>query len=215
VNLYVNELYPCILGESLQAGLPAALVRLAGCNLDCCYCDTRHASQEPGREMAADAVCREVLSMDLPRVLITGGEPLLQKEGLAALCHELAAEGIEILVETNGTLPVSDAPPDAMLVVDVKTPGAKARVPFAESNLALLSPEDQLKFVLTGEADYRWALRFLAAHRVPVPPGNVLLSPAWGSLAPQTLAQWILHDRLPYRFHMQMHKVVWGERRGT
>jgi len=229
----------------LATGLPAVLVRLSGCNLDCNYCDSQYARQEAGLEVEAADLVREIRRLEIPRVLLTGGEPLLQKEGVAELarllCQRtsngtseppnilrqrpkdaasepacvLAQKSAEVLIETNGTLPIADAPRDATLVVDVKTPGAVVRTPFLDANLPALSPRDQLKFVLTDRADYRFALSFLTSHTIPIAPGNVLFSPAWGRLSPAVLAEWMLEDRVPYRFHLQVHKAVWGERRGV
>ncbi len=215
----VNECYACVLGESLGGGLPTFLIRLSGCNLDCRYCDTRYARTEPGSLRSVDLLREDSRAARLGRVLLTGGEPMLQHQAAIALCEGLLDDGIEVHLETNGTLPLGRLPSEVIKVVDVKTPGAlgipaHGATPFLESNLPLLGPADQLKLVLTSPEDYRWAVAFLEARSpLPIPPGNVLFSPAWGLLRPVDLADWMLADRLPYRFHLQLHKVVWGEKR--
>jgi len=211
----VNELYPCLLGESLDAGLAGILVRLSRCNLDCSYCDTVHARFEVGEQLSVDEVARRISHLAFDRVLISGGEPLLQKEAVVKLSQLLLKEGKEVMLETNGTLSLSGVPDEVVRVVDVKTPGAEAEVPFQEENIGLMTPRDQLKFVICDWIDYEWATTFLSSLSLPFPPSNVLFSPAGGKLKAEKLADWMLHDRSPYRFHIQVHKAVWGERRGV
>lgn len=211
----LNEMYPCLLGESLDVGLAAALVRLSGCNLDCSYCDTQHARTEAGETLAIETVVDRVERLGLSRVLITGGEPLLQKEAVVELSRLLLGREMGVMLETNGTISLVDVPPEVVRVVDIKTPGAEAGEPFCEKNIGLLTPRDQLKFVLCDWIDYEWATTFLASVRLPIPPTSVLFSPAAGTLKASQLAEWMLAERSPYRFHLQVHKTVWGNRRGT
>jgi len=219
----VNECYACVLGESLGIGLPAWLIRLSGCNLDCGYCDTRYARSEEGQVRTVRALRDEARAARFGRVLLTGGEPMLQAEAAIELCRGLLSDGIEVHLETNGSMPLHGLPREVVKIVDIKTPGSCASgtaVPegtsFLDENLGCLGPADQIKLVLTGRGDYLWATAFLAARApLPIPPGNVLFSPAWGQLPPSDLADWMLQDALPCRFHLQIHKVVWGERRGV
>jgi 7-carboxy-7-deazaguanine synthase len=215
MQVTINEIYPCIVGESLQAGLPATLVRLSGCNLACDYCDSRYACVESGQRRGVEEVASALAASPLPRTLITGGEPMLQEDAVVELAAALLRTGHEVLLETNGTLPLARVPAAVIKVVDVKTPGAQAGVPFLAENYRFLQPHDQLKLVLTGREDYVWAKGFLAAFPPPVPLGNVLFSCAWNRLAPARLAEWLLADRLPVRLHVQFHKVLFGERRGV
>jgi 7-carboxy-7-deazaguanine synthase len=210
-----NELYPCLLGESLDAGLAAALVRLSGCNLDCSYCDTIHARREDPEVVPVEALVDRIVRLGLPRALITGGEPLLQKEAVVKLSRLLLEQGLEVMLETNGTISLADVPAGVVKVVDVKTPGAEAGMPFLEENVSLLTPRDQLKFVICDWIDYEWTVTFASSLRLPFPSSSVLLSPAAGSLKAGQLAEWMLNERSPYRFHLQMHKTVWGDRRGV
>lgn len=211
----INEMYQCLLGESLDTGLSALLVRFSGCNLSCTYCDTRHACTEEGQRLELDNIVDLVLERKLRRVLVSGGEPLLQMDAVRELSTRLLRERVKVLVETNGTLPIYGLPPKTKLIIDVKTPGAKAELPFFTENLDNLQSRDQLKFVITSRADYDWSLNFLQQVKLSIPPSHVLFSSAWGPLEPAELARWMLHDNSPYRFHLQVHKAVWGEKRGV
>jgi 7-carboxy-7-deazaguanine synthase len=211
----LNELYDCHMGEGTAVGLPAVLVRLAGCNVRCRYCDSRYACDEPGQPREIDDVVADILARPAPLVLVTGGEPMLQQEAVLALAGQLHHHGRHVVVETNGTLPLAPLPPFVEKVVDVKTPGAAVMPPFDLGNLAHLQPHDQLKFVLSDRADYDFAVAFLARHRPPLAPGNILFSPAFGLLDPRHLSLWMLEDAIPFRFHLQVHKAVWGDKRGV
>jgi 7-carboxy-7-deazaguanine synthase len=168
MQVTINEIYPCIVGESLQAGLPATLVRLSGCNLACDYCDSRYACVESGQRRGVEEVASALAASPLPRTLITGGEPMLQEDAVVELAAALLRTGHEVLLETNGTLPLARVPAAVIKVVDVKTPGAQAGVPFLAENYRFLQPHDQLKLVLTGREDYVWAKGFrVPAARAP------------------------------------------------
>lgn len=211
----INEIYPCHLGEGVAVGEPATLVRFAGCNLHCRYCDTQYACTPGGESMAVADVAARCLDSGLPNVLITGGEPLLQASACIALVDALVAAGLHVLIETNGSQPVARLAGKAELVLDVKTPESGERASFHMDNIAALTRQDQLKFVLLSRGDYDWARAFLARANPPIPARNVLFSPAAPSLSPQDLSRWMQTDRLPYRFHIQAHKAVWGDARGV
>ncbi len=211
----ISEIYVCHLGEGTAAGEPATLVRLAGCNLHCAYCDTRFACDGEGEEYTPEEVVGECTKARLHNLLLTGGEPLLQAAACRAIAEQAMASGLRVLVETNGTVSVESVAGLAELVVDVKAPGAGVAFPFLEDNLKWLQPGDQLKFVLTSRQDYEWACAFVASHSLPIASSNILFSPATGEISPQALSVWMLADRLPYRFHLQLHKAVWGDRRGV
>jgi 7-carboxy-7-deazaguanine synthase len=211
----VSEIYICHLGEGTAAGKPATLVRLAGCNIHCAFCDTRFACDGPSMELTADEVVERCAKSGLSTILLTGGEPLLQAKASRAIVELAVASGLHVVLETNGTLPVKEVAGLAELVVDVKAPGSGVEVSFHEENLQWLKPTDQLKFVLTSRADYEWACEFVATRDIPLSLGNILFSSAAGEISPQALSKWLLADRLPYRFHIQLHKAVWGDRRGV
>jgi 7-carboxy-7-deazaguanine synthase len=211
----VSEIYVCHLGEGTAAGKPATLVRLAGCNIHCAFCDTRFACDGPSMDLMAEEVVERCVKSGLSTILLTGGEPLLQLPVSQAIVELATAQGLHVIIETNGTLPVEAVSRMAELVVDVKAPGSGVTVPFHEENLQWLKPTDQLKFVLTSRTDYEWACEFVASRDIPVATGNILFSSAAGEISPQALSKWLLADRLPYRFHIQLHKAVWGDRRGV
>jgi len=204
----ISETYPCVVGESLATGLAAMLLRFAGCNLACSYCDTRYACDQPGSQATVGELVETVLRSGLDLVLITGGEPLLQPDAVRALCAQLLSRGHGVLVETNGSLHTNTVPRNVVKILDVKTPGARAAVPFLEANLDHLTDHDQLKFVITSRDDYLWALKFLRSRTLLIDPGNVLFSAASPLLEPAALAQWLLEERLPYRFQLQLHKTL-------
>ena len=211
----LNEWYPCHLGEGIAAGLPALLIRFAGCNLACRYCDTKYACTESGAIRTADEMLVEIEATRLPRVLLTGGEPLLQREAVQELAAGCRERGVAVVLETNGTLPIAGLSDWIEKVVDVKVPGAGATLPFLVDNLGRLAPRDQLKFVLTDRRDYEFARGFLRDHDAILDPERVLFSTVWEHLKPATLSSWLLADGLPVRFHIQIHKSVWGNQRGV
>jgi 7-carboxy-7-deazaguanine synthase len=203
----VYEIFRSIQGETAEVGRPMWLVRLAGCDLRCSYCDTP-AARDPaaGREMTVEEV---LAAMDppLPWCMITGGEPLLQPEAVNVLVAALAARGRHVLLETSGAHPTAGLHPAARRIVDVKTPGSGMAGRLHGPNLARLRPQDEAKFVLTGRADYDWAKRFLAA-RGDLAPATVLFGAAQPALDPKALARWIVEDGLPVRLNLQVHKVL-------
>lgn len=208
IRCTVNETYRCVVGESLASGLTALLVRFSGCNLSCAYCDTRYACDQPGQRTTVDQLAELLKQYGLERLLLTGGEPLMQPEAAVALCDQALQLGCTVLLESNGTLPTDTIPGDVAKILDVKTPGAEPAVPFLESNLGLLNEQDQLKFVVTSFDDCRWALDFLHTRKPQLDPANIIFSPASPSFEPPALAQWLLQERLPYRFQIQLHKAL-------
>ena len=214
MDIHIYEEYPSINGESLHVGRTTYLVRCAGCNLRCPFCDTPGA-WEAGTPHSVDDVVARVLASGMDHLLLTGGEPLLQADAAADLAAQVLAAGMDVVVETNGTRPLDMLPPEVYRVVDLKITGATPVESFLLANLGIMQPHDQLKIVLTSRADYDWALAWLRDHPLPVPDDHVLLSPAAPLLAPADLAAWIQADRLPYRLHLQIHKVIWGDRSGV
>jgi 7-carboxy-7-deazaguanine synthase len=207
----VSEIFTSIQGESSYAGWPCTFVRLAGCNLDCAWCDTAYAREErQGEELAPAAVRERVAAAGLPLVCLTGGEPLCQPEA-PSLAAALAAEGRTVLVETNGSRDIDLLPPPVVRVVDLKPPSSGMTERMDERNLRRLRPGDELKIVVADRADYDWARRRLERFG-PERTATVLLSPVLDRLSPATLAAWILADRLPVRLQVQLHRLVWPDR---
>jgi 7-carboxy-7-deazaguanine synthase len=205
--LRVTEIFASIQGETSYVGLPFSFVRLTGCNLRCRYCDTTYA-YDGGEEFPVQEVVSRVEIFGIPRVTVTGGEPLLQPEA-CGLVTAFLDRGFTVLVETNGTLPLAPLDARAVKVMDVKCPGSGEDRKMLWENFAALTPRDEVKFVIASEEDYRYAKEVLAKHGVKT-PFTVLLSPAFGLLAPGKLAGWMVGDRLSARFQLQLHKLVWG-----
>ena len=206
--MQVYDIFQSIQGETSRVGLPMWFVRLAGCDLRCSYCDTAAARDpEAGRAMTVAEVVAAVSSPALPHVAITGGEPMHQVQEVNALVASLAANGSEILIETNGAHPIDVLDPRAVRIVDVKTPGSGMADRMCWRNLDLVTARDEVKFVLTGRADYDWSKKVLARHRL-IGRTTVLFGAAAPLLDPATLSRWILDDGLPVRLNLQLHKLL-------
>lgn len=212
-TVLVNEVFASIQGESTFAGLPCTFVRTTGCHLRCAYCDTAHAFHE-GTERTVASLVDEVAALGLPLVEVTGGEPLLQPSVLPLLTA-LCDAGRTVLLETSGAVTTERVDARVHLVVDVKTPGSGEARRNVAGNLARLVPgRDEVKLVVCDEGDYRFARELIASGRIPVGVA-VLLSAAAPLLQPATLAEWMVKDRLVARFQLQLHKALWGDRRGV
>jgi len=209
----VNEIYASVQGESSHVGLPCVFVRLTACNLRCTWCDTEYAFHEGTRRTVED-VAREVEGFGIPLVEVTGGEPLLQP-GVHPLMTRLADRGYQVLLETSGSIDIGPVDPRVHRIVDVKCPGSGEVERNRWENLEILRPTDELKFVIADRADYEWA-RDLLQTRDLTRRCPVLFGPVWGALEASQLAEWILEDKLPVRFQVQLHKYVWSpDRRGV
>ncbi|HEX8987549.1 MAG TPA: 7-carboxy-7-deazaguanine synthase QueE [Rhodocyclaceae bacterium] len=208
--LRVTEIFHSLQGESTRVGLPTVFVRLTGCPLRCTWCDTAYAFAG-GEAVELPEVLARVAAFGCPTVCVTGGEPLAQKACLpllAALCDA----GYSVSLETSGALDISGVDPRVSRIVDLKAPGSGEAEKNRWENVALLTPHDELKLVLADEADYEWAKAALREHALDR-RCTVLFSPVAGSLEPAQLAAWILRDRLPVRFQLQLHKILWGNER--
>jgi len=217
-TLRVSEIFHSLQGESTRVGLPTVFIRLTGCPLRCVWCDTAYAFSG-GEPLAIDAILARVADYHCPTVCVTGGEPLAQANCLPLLTA-LCAAGYSVSLETSGALDIAHVDPRVSRIVDVKAPDSGEAAKNRWENLDLLRPQDELKLVLASRADYEWARAFiagqpeksaLAGRRLACP---VLFSPVWDRLAPAELAQWILDDRLPVRFQLQLHKILWGQVNG-
>ena len=211
LSLKVSEIFFSLQGEASRAGLPTVFVRLSGCPLRCVWCDTEHAFSD-GRRMTLTQILADVGSYATRQVCVTGGEPLAQKNCLpllAALCDA----GHEVCLETSGALDISAVDARVSRIVDLKAPGSGESAKNRWANLALLTMRDELKFVIKDRVDYEWARQTITEHRLDaVCP--LLFSPVQGEIDPTALAEWILADRLPARFQLQLHKLLWGNMRG-
>ena len=201
----ICEIFSSIQGESSYAGFPCTFVRLTGCNLRCTYCDTQYAYSE-GSELSEEDIISRVSNAGFNLVEITGGEPLLQKE-VYPLIKRLIEEGYTVLVETNGSQSIRDIDRRAVVILDIKTPGSGMHEEMDLSNLDNIKNKDEVKFVITGSADYEWSKDIIHKFRLANRSG-ILLSPAYGILAPKDLAKWMLQDRIKARLNLQIHKYM-------
>lgn len=210
-TLRVTEIFHSLQGETSRSGLPTVFVRLTGCPLRCGYCDTAYAFHG-GESLALDEILRRVAAYGAHYVTLTGGEPLAQKHALLLL-RRLADAGHSVSLETSGALDVSAVDPRVSKILDIKTPGSGESERNLWGNLDHLTSHDEIKFVICDEADYRWSRDQLQSRRLDrLCP--LLFSPVHGRLDPRQLAEWILRDRLPVRFQLQLHKQLWGETPG-
>ncbi|KFN43091.1 7-carboxy-7-deazaguanine synthase QueE [Arenimonas oryziterrae] len=210
-RLRLTEIFLSLQGESRSAGWPTVFVRLTGCPLRCQYCDTAYAFHG-GDWWEIDAILAEVARHGVRHVCVTGGEPLAQKRCLVLL-QRLCDAGYEVSLETSGAIDVADVDPRVVRVVDLKTPGSLEQHRNRLENIPLLTPRDQVKFVICSREDYDWAKGMLVEHRLDS-RCEVLFSPSFTEVAPRDLAEWIIADRLPVRFQTQLHKQLWGEEKG-
>jgi 7-carboxy-7-deazaguanine synthase len=211
-EVVVHEVYASLQGEGTHAGLPCAFVRTTGCHLRCVYCDTPHAFHE-GERRNVDDLIKEVRGLRTRLVLVTGGEPLLQR-ATPALLEGLCDEGLEVLLETSGAVSTERVDERVRIILDVKTPGSGEVDHNLEQNLERLRPHDEVKYVICGEADYDWAKEHVLVHHL-ADRCAVLFSPEAECMDPTRLAERIVEDRLPVRLQLQLHKHLWGERRGV
>lgn len=209
----IHEIFASVQGETVRAGLPTVFVRTSTCNLDCPWCDTLE-SRLRWEDLEIPAVIERVRGFGIPRVCVTGGEPLLEAE-VPELVRQLLDGGCEVSVETNGTLPIRTIDPRAARVVDVKTPsaygGVAAELPFLLENLHELTPLDALKFVIASEEDLDASVGFVEAHGLAAGQVELLFSPLHGRFPGTRLVAEILRRRwLNARLNLQIHKVIFG-----
>ena len=206
-RLKITEIFLSLQGEARDAGWPTVFVRLTGCPLRCQYCDTAYAFHG-GEWRDIDAILAEVAGYGVRHVCVTGGEPLAQKRCITLL-QRLCDAGYNVSLETSGAIDISDVDPRVSRVLDIKTPGSMEAARNRWENLPLLTAHDQVKFVICDRADYEWS-RGKVAHLKLDTRCTVLFSPSAEQLPARELADWILADRLPVRFQLQLHKVLWG-----
>jgi 7-carboxy-7-deazaguanine synthase len=222
--MFITEIFKSIQGEGTRAGLPCIFVRLTGCNLRCTWCDTSYAFHG-GKKMSVDEVAARVDELAgrdvangraaVPLVELTGGEPLLQEE-IYPLADHLLACGYTVMIETSGERFVGRLPREVIKIVDVKCPDSGEADTFEIKNLDVLSPEDEIKFVLCTRRDYEFAREFTQQHQLAERVRQVLFSPVfagpegkWPGLEPRAVVEWMLADNLPVRLGLQLHKFVW------
>lgn len=203
----ITEIFHSIQGESSYIGQPCVFVRLTGCPLRCTWCDTEYAFYG-GQECSVDEVLERVGSIGCRLVEITGGEPLAQPEAFA-LVTKLCDAGYTVLIETSGAMDIAVVDQRAHVILDVKCPGSGMTDRMYWPNLGKLTMKDEAKFVLADRQDYDWAREIMSRYQL-TERCVVLFSPVFGRLEPRQLAEWVLADRLPVRFQLQIHKFIWA-----
>jgi 7-carboxy-7-deazaguanine synthase len=206
-RLKLTEIFYSLQGEADTAGIPTTFVRLTGCPLRCQYCDTAYAFYG-GDWWELPAILARVAELGARHVCVTGGEPLAQKN-CTELLQQLCTAGYRVSLETSGTMPLAGIDEHVVLVVDVKTPDSGEEPRNRYDELARLTPKDLIKFVICSRADYNWSVAKLRELALDSRCG-VLFSPSHEQLPARELADWILQDRLPVRFQVQLHKYLWG-----
>jgi 7-carboxy-7-deazaguanine synthase len=205
----INEIFCSFQGEGRWAGIPNVFIRTTGCNLRCTFCDTKYA-YEQGEEMSIEEIIKRVGEFPYSKVCITGGEPLLQTETLA-LIDNLLRKGYEICLETNGSINIKTLEGKSIIIsLDIKCPSSMMHERMNLNNLFYLTKKDQLKFVIKNKEDYTYAKSIVRKYKPSCP---VFFQPVWNT-DPRALATWILEDGFHARLSLQLHKIIWGEKRG-
>lgn len=212
-TLRITETFYSLQGESSSVGLPTFFIRLTGCPLRCSYCDTAYAFHGGG-QTRIELLLEQAKTSGARYVCITGGEPLAQPECLTLLTV-LCDEGFSVSLETSGALPIQGVDKRVIKIMDIKTPDSSEVEKNLWSNIDHLLPHDQVKFVIGSRQDYHWSKKIMQDYSLHNRVSNVLFSPTEGRVQAQDLAQWILDDKLPVRFQLQLHKIIWGNKRGV
>lgn len=208
----INETFLSLQGEGLMMGSPTVFVRLAGCNLDCSWCDTQYARGDDGEEMTIESILSKVESCDTKVVCVTGGEPLLHQKDALHLINKLLDRGYFVSVETNGSIPIDSLPCTEQLLIsmDIKCPSSGMENEMCFENLEVLGLTDQLKFVLADKKDYKYAKGIIEEY---APACTIIMTPV-GGLDLKWLAEKVLEDKLHVRVLPQLHKIIWGDEKG-
>lgn len=209
--LRITEIFYSLQGESNTVGLPTVFIRLTGCPLRCVYCDTAYAFSG-GKKIAIDAIVEQAEQYGTRYITVTGGEPLAQP-GCLELMTKLLDKGYSVSLETSGALDVSEVDPRVVKVMDLKTPSSGELSKNRYQNIDYLTLKDQVKFVIGDDQDYDWSKTVLTEYDLPN-RCEILFSPVMGRQNPTELAEKILKDRLPVRFQLQLHKILWDDAQG-
>lgn len=210
-RLRITEVFYSLQGESTTVGLPTVFVRLTGCPLRCQYCDTAYAFSG-GSIRSFDSLVTEIASYSCQQICVTGGEPLAQPECIPLL-KALCDAGYSVSLETSGARDISLVDPRVMIVMDLKTPDSLECDKNKLDNLSYLKPSDQIKFVICSRHDYEWSCSMIEQHQLHQRT-QLLFSPSWNQQDPTELANWIIADKLPVRFQLQLHKILWNDAPG-
>ena len=209
-TLLVNEIFYSIQGESLTAGEPTTFIRLTGCPLRCSYCDTSYAFKD-GKELSFENIITKISSYNTSLVTVTGGEPLAQENCYTFL--NLLSPRFSVSLETSNAYPIKDVNKNTTIILDVKTPKSNESDSNIELNYNYLKNNDQIKFVICDKTDFDWSVDYIRKHKLSE-KCKILFSPSYDEMSPTELADLILSDGLQVRLQIQLHKVLWGDKRG-
>ena len=213
MKIKINEIYKSIQGESSYSGLPCTFIRLTYCNLRCSYCDTEYAFHD-GKDMEISKIIEKVNELNCNLVEVTGGEPLVQ-DSCINLLDALIKNNNKILLETGGALTIKNVPKNVRIILDIKCPSSNMSDKNLWSNLKLLKPSDEIKFVIGDKKDYLWTKEIIEKYNL-TRNFNVLFSPVYNKIEPKSIVDWILKDDLDVRFQIQLHKSIWdAEKKGV
>ena len=213
LSVRLTEIFHSLQGEARTVGRPTVFVRLTGCPLRCTYCDTAYAF-EGGKQQSLDSILAQVAEHSADYVTVTGGEPLAQPAAIQ-LMQMLCDAGCQVSLETGGAMPIDDVDDRVSIVLDLKTPASGECDRNLFTNVPLLRSKDQVKFVIRDRGDYEWSKAQVQMHDLGSRVDDVLFSPSYEELAPALLAQWVLEDRLKVRMQLQLHKQIWGDKKGV
>jgi 7-carboxy-7-deazaguanine synthase len=212
-SLRITEIFRSLQGESSYIGLPSTFIRLTGCPLRCVYCDTSYAFSG-GQRFTLDYILETVQTLGAPYVCVTGGEPLAQP-GVYALMNRLCDFGYSVSLETSGAFSLERVDHRVKCVMDLKTPGSQEDSKNLLENIPLLKETDEVKFVIMNRLDYEWSKAIIEQYLNHLKPAQLIFSPSYHDLSPTVLADWIVEDKMPVRFQVQLHKILWGEKNGV
>ena len=207
-TLLINEIFFSLQGETSKVGLPTAFIRLTGCPLRCQYCDTSYAFHE-GQKISLAKIVQTISTFRTRHVTVTGGEPLAQKVCLDLLNY-LCDEAYQVSLETSGAIDLAGVDTRVVKILDIKTPGSRQAAKNKFDNLEYITAQDQIKFVICDRTDYQWSIQIIKQYQL-TDRCEVYFSPSHDELQAVTLADWILQDKLPVRFQVQLHKYLWGD----
>ncbi len=210
-TLRINEIFYSIQGESSRIGMPTVFVRLTGCPMRCTYCDTAYAFHD-GQQKEIEEIIQEIKKFDTNYVTVTGGEPLAQKNCID-LMNQLCELGYQVSLETGGALDIKDVHSKVKIILDVKTPKSNEDKNNFWPNLANIKPNDEIKFVIQDYDDFSWSKDIIEKYQLN--QNQILFSPVYNVLASEQLAEWILKHQLNVRLQLQLHKILWGEKKGV
>ncbi|MEI6068497.1 MAG: 7-carboxy-7-deazaguanine synthase QueE [Methylococcaceae bacterium] len=210
-SLRITEVFYSLQGESNTVGLPTVFIRLTGCPLRCVYCDTAYAFTG-GKKIKIAEIIVQAEQYGTKYITVTGGEPLAQPACLE-LITQLLDKGFVVSLETSGAIDISAVDPRAIKVMDLKTPSSGELSKNLYQNIHFLNTQDQVKFVIGNDEDYDWSKSALTEHGL-LERCEILFSPVMGRQNPTELAEKILQDRLPVRFQIQLHKLLWDDAQG-